>query len=278
VSGKIDDFNDAQFEQLFASFDEVVASDELKQATLQNILEAAEPEAAEAEAEASAESVTDASVDGAPDNVLPFRPRVKRKGNRLARVAVAVACALAVSGGGVAYALPASQVEIFEGASRIVLDVNIFGMVVGASADDDDAQAVLDEVQVMHRSYEDSSADIVQKYEERAEAEEQGEVKVVASDERQQQALDQKMHSQEGDDAAGEGTSPETGEGQHDDGAVGAGGKKDEGSASSGGDAQDDSGKKSQPAEQDPSQQGSGATTPKAGEPNPAGNGVPPAK
>lgn len=144
--------DDNELQGLFAAFDDVTASDSLKSSTLDFIMstaaaapiaEAAEP----AEVASSEESVVTATRGG--------KSRARNKWRTMRVAAVAACLALALTGGA-AYAYPATTVKVTQGETTIELRVNLFGQVVGASANDDDVQSLIDQMGLRNTPYEES--------------------------------------------------------------------------------------------------------------------------
>ncbi len=151
-----DDFSDDELSDLFSTFDEVSASDELKATTLAAIT--------------ASEGATDSKRETSPDaldNTSPS-PEVKiiaggkaaraRKAIqwRVVRVAAIAACLVMALSGGVAYALPAQYYEVAQEGSTIILGVNCFGMTVSVSADDEAGKQIIASSDLRNMPYEES--------------------------------------------------------------------------------------------------------------------------
>ena len=184
---KIDENDDLY--NLFAAFDDVSASDELKTATLAKILAGADGETdnvaetdagkdveedVEENAEENAEAVVEENASGVdvqdpaiPDNAVA-RPDVKvvktgadgkasRKARwRAIRVAALAACLALALTGGIAYATPVSHVDVTQDEAKISLGVNCFGVVVTADSEDEEGRAVLDSTELCNIPREES--------------------------------------------------------------------------------------------------------------------------
>jgi hypothetical protein len=71
-----------------------------------------------------------------------------------------------ILGGGIAYTMPASNVEVALGESKVTLGVNVFGVTVSAQADGNDAKETLKKIEVHNMRLEDSMERLLSAYEE----------------------------------------------------------------------------------------------------------------
>ena len=147
---------------LFDAFDEVCASDELQEATLARIF-AEVPAMADNcfDNQAPEEPACDGSSPSAQIKVIAGgKPKssTKKAKRRTFRVAAVAACLALSLGGGVAYAAPATYYEIEQGDARVTLGVNLFGITVSATADNDMARELVESSNLTNIPYEQSIA------------------------------------------------------------------------------------------------------------------------
>ena len=196
---EFDELDDLEFERLFASLDDVRASDALKASTLDAILAQADEtsgtdaqkatergfvliegaaRAEEARRDATGEDVSAATpvdVSLASDVTTDHAGSVPRKRARAARnrgafmlrVAAALLVAVLIVGGTTAFALPSSHVYVTAGETTFDLGVNMFGITVSAEADSDDGKEILDDADVRNERFEEAFDRILAAYEER---------------------------------------------------------------------------------------------------------------
>ena len=91
--------------------------------------------------------------------------RKRRRGLHL-RVAAAFLAVTLILGGGIAYTMPVSNVEVALGESKVTLGVNVFGVTVSAQADGNDAKETLKKIEVHNMRLEDSMERLLSAYEE----------------------------------------------------------------------------------------------------------------
>ena len=127
------------------AFEGVHAPEALRARTLERI-----------EREREAEKNEGSPAAPAPDEIVPFAPRLVRR-RRALRLAAAACLALALVGAGGAYVAltPTAYVDIDVNPS-IELAVNRLDGVVGATALNEDGERVLSEVDVVWRGYDDA--------------------------------------------------------------------------------------------------------------------------
>ena len=160
---------------LFSSFDEVSASDELKEATLSRILAlAAEDDAAVDADPASAPAASPAKPSAATGMTAIAggkagkAPRSSRRSKwRAIRIAAVAACLAMALSGGIAYATPASYYEIEQDGTTITLGVNCFGITVNASSGSDDGLEIIEATDLRNLPYEDAIAHAIEAMESR---------------------------------------------------------------------------------------------------------------
>ena len=141
--------NDDELRDLFSAFDDVSASDSLQASTLDFIMSsaAAAPETAEAEGTPSQVPAVTVERGG--------KARVRNRWRAMRTAAVAACLALALTGGA-AYAYPASTVVVTQGDTTIEMQVNVFGQVLSASANDRETQDLIDHMGLVNTQYADS--------------------------------------------------------------------------------------------------------------------------
>lgn len=137
--------DDGELRELFGAFDHVRASDELKSATLSAILASAQAAPAEsARTQPDAGHNESASAES-PSASSARAPKQARKAKwRAIRVAALAACLALALTGGVAWAVPASHVQVTQDGTTIDLGVNCFGIAVSAESDDEDGRDVIE--------------------------------------------------------------------------------------------------------------------------------------
>ncbi len=174
---------------LFAAFDEVSASDELKDATLARILGRA-GDAGEGEgddgpnADSNADSGTgcnagpnagSSTAPGTASGAAQAAPVAQAKGEvravaggktgktgkaarrakwRAIRVAAIAACLVLALSGGIAYATPATYYEIEQDGTTITLGVNCFGITVDATSDSETGADIINSAALRNIPYE----------------------------------------------------------------------------------------------------------------------------
>lgn len=163
--------DDERMEALFAAFGDAHASDDVKARTLRAVAhevgcerdphevsivhkegDAHAPRGARVVAGNLFESKGQGDSSALPiasKNRLPYTARI-------VRLVAAAACLAALAVGGVAYALPTSNVTVAAGGSAVELGVNCFGITVSAVSEDAEAQRALDEAWVRNIPYGDS--------------------------------------------------------------------------------------------------------------------------
>ena len=141
--------NDEELKDLFSAFDDVSASDELKSETLANILAAAK---AEDESKPTPDNVVQITSSS---EARPTRPSRKARW-RAMRVAILAACLALALGGGIAYAVPASYYEITQSGTTISLGVNVFGITVSATSNDDAGKELIGSAALCNVPYQTS--------------------------------------------------------------------------------------------------------------------------
>ena len=202
-----DELDDLEFERLFASLDDVKASDELKASTLDAILAQADAlssesfasgvekaeergfvlieggaRAADARSDAAQESASAAAAATAGGKAAASakaRPATKRGAFRL-RVAAALLVAALAAGGTAACALPATHVYATAGETTFDLGVNLFGVTVSAEADSEAGKEILEDANVRYERFEEAFDRILEAYEQRG-GEEEPTVRVESS-------------------------------------------------------------------------------------------------
>lgn len=132
---------------LFSAFDEVSASDELKDATLARILK-------------QDEEVKAIRSGNSPSTSW----RAKWHAIRVAAIAACLALALT---GGVAYATPASFYDVVQDGATVTLGVNCFGITVSATSDDETGEELIGSTNLRGIPYEKSLARAIEAMEER---------------------------------------------------------------------------------------------------------------
>ena len=143
-----------ELKELFSSFDDVTATDKLKERTLSYIFaELGEEEPEQAENETPQLAVVEGA---AKSSVAPKRP-ASRWWLRAAAIVMAATLAL----GGVAYALPLSHVVVSQGETSVDLGVNVFGVTVSVSCEDSEMQALFDEADLRGRGYEEALENVL---------------------------------------------------------------------------------------------------------------------
>ena len=174
---------------LFAAFDEVSASDELKDATLARILgragdtdesDAGEGDAGEggdgpgagmsaAQSASAVPSVTPAPVAGEVRAMAGGKTgkATRRAKWRAIRVAAIAACLALALSGGIAYATPAAYYEIEQDGTTITLGVNCFGITVDATSDSETGADIIDSAGLRNIPYEQSLTHAIEAMEER---------------------------------------------------------------------------------------------------------------
>lgn len=141
--------DDELMNELFSAFDDVSASDALKSSTLDFIMGAA----AAAPVAGAEESVSEPTPEVA---ATPGGKPRKRARWQAMRVAAVAACFVLALTGGVAYGYPASTVLVTQGGTTVELHVNVFGQVLSASASDEETQELINQMGLVHTSFEDS--------------------------------------------------------------------------------------------------------------------------
>jgi len=120
---------------LFASFDEVKASDQLKEATLAKIFDQAE-------------------AVGNPRSVR-IQPKTPFRLRKAWLVAAAACLALALTGGA-AWAIPSAHVQVSGDKSNLDLGINIFGIAVSTASDDAELLARAQNADVQNKPVEEA--------------------------------------------------------------------------------------------------------------------------
>ena len=194
-----DELDDLEFERLFASLDDVKASDELKASTLDaifaqaNELTATGAEKAEERGfvliEGSART-EDTRADAAQEDVSTMmqvhtpkatetaaehtstastkRARAAwKRSSFMLRVAAALLVFALVTGGTVACAVPTTHVYATTGETTFDLGVNLFGFTVSAEADSDAGKEILEDADVRFKRFGDAFDRILEAYEQR---------------------------------------------------------------------------------------------------------------
>ena len=110
--------------------------------------------------------VDDRSVQTRRRASAPEASARKRKRGFHLRVAAAFLAVALILGGGIAYTMPASNVEVALGESKVTLGVNVFGVTVSAKADGSDAKETLKKIEVHNMRLEDSMERLLSAYEE----------------------------------------------------------------------------------------------------------------
>lgn len=130
--------HDDELYDLFSSFDDVSASDDLKATTLDCI-------------EETRASMAFTAVTGGAQ-----KKPAKRSKWRVMKVAAVAACLTLALTGGAAYALPASHVTLSQDGSSVELGVNRFGITVSASSEDEAGREVVESVELRNVPYEEA--------------------------------------------------------------------------------------------------------------------------
>lgn len=180
--------DDDEFAQLFASMDNITASDELKASTLDAIFSQMEAEettryeehlsAQETKGEqkqrpflslvtdATPQGDEDTSVTAAAHATTTKAKHTKRDAKWKVRIAAAlVAIALGV-GSGIAYALPVSHVLVSVDDTTFDLGVNLFGTTVSATANNDAGKSAIASTEVHNVGYRDAMNRLLDKFEQ----------------------------------------------------------------------------------------------------------------
>lgn len=198
-NNRFEELDDLEFERLFASLDDVKASDELKASTLHAIFaQADEPSATGAEkarergfvliegsartegahpdtAQEDVSSTMQAYAPTAADATAEHAGAAPTKGARAAwkksafmlRVAAALLVFVLVAGGTVACAVPATHVYATAGETTFDLGVNLFGFTVSAEADSDAGKEILEDADVRFERFGEAFDRILEAYEQR---------------------------------------------------------------------------------------------------------------
>lgn len=152
---------------LFSSFNEVSASDELKEATISRIFAAGAENDVDSPADlaepSTAESIT--AIPGGQANAATRSS--KRSRWRAIRIAAAAACLAMALTGGIAYATPASYYEVEQDGTTITLGVNCFGITIGATSDSETGYEIIEGADLRNMPYEDSVARAIDSMERR---------------------------------------------------------------------------------------------------------------
>lgn len=190
---------DQELIEFFSAFDEIHASDELKDATLAKVFSMMDTEEEQGDLDApptftvieggrdasmtedSPASSSNKELTTATDSADLYHPTLSVSTSNAAhkhrlrsklrmRIAAAVA-AVAIIGtaGGVAYAVPSNHVQITEGDTTVEMGVNIFGVTVATTANTDEGKAVLDAVDVRDKGFEDAFGAIIDRLTSRGE-------------------------------------------------------------------------------------------------------------
>lgn len=177
------DFKDEEreLEQLFSALDDISASDDLKARTLGAIF----AELDEEKAPAAAPKL--AVIDGGAPKATSSR---KHRPSLPPRVA-AIAVALVLATGGIAYAVPVSYVTMTSGETTIDLGVNVFGRTVNATAGDEEGATLLEELELCGKGYEDAMETVADGLAERKPDGEQLDVHVHGGFGRQRDSMDE---------------------------------------------------------------------------------------
>ena len=173
---------DDEMRDLFSSFDEVSASDKLKEATLARVLALA----AERDVTDEAEAVSNSSTSPAMLATVPASPATtagitaiagakaskatgpaKRSKWRAIRVAAVAACLAMALGGSIAYATPASYYEVEQDGTTITLGVNCFGITVDATSDSNAGTEIIESTNLRNMPYEESLVHAIESMERR---------------------------------------------------------------------------------------------------------------
>ena len=198
-NNRFEELDDLEFERLFASLDDVKASDELKASTLHAIFaqadepsatgaekakgrgfvliegtartEGARPEATQEDVSATAQAhapIAADATDGTAGAAPTKRARAAwKKGAFMLRVAAALLVFALVAGGTVACAVPATHVYATAGETTFDLGVNLFGFTVSAEADSDAGKEILEDVDVRFERFGEAFDRILEAYEQR---------------------------------------------------------------------------------------------------------------
>lgn len=142
-----------ELKELFSSFDDVTATDELKERTLSYIFAELDEEEQEQAEDETPQLVV---LEGAAKSSAAKRP-ARRWWLRAAAIVVAATLALS----GVAYALPLSHVVISQDETSVDLGVNVFGVTVSVSCEDSEMQTLFDEADLRGRSYEEALENVL---------------------------------------------------------------------------------------------------------------------
>ena len=180
-----DELDDLEFERLFASLDDVRASESLKASTLDAIFAQADGSSdmraekakerrfvlveGTARAEGARHDAAQEDVTADPAGNAPTTgTRVTRKRSSFMLRVAAALLVLALAGGGTAAcALPATHVYATAGETTFDLGVNLFGITVSAEADSDEGVEILEDVDVRYESFEEAFDRILEAYEQR---------------------------------------------------------------------------------------------------------------
>ena len=254
-----DKFDDLTFERLFASLDDVRASDDLKASTLDAIFaHADEPSVMDSEKakergfvliegigrtdDARHDAAREDETTDPADIAATTKTRMNgKKSSFILRVAAALIVLALVGGGTAACALPATHVYATAGETTFDLGVNMFGITVSAEADSDTGKEILEDVDVRYESFEEAFDQILEAYEQRG-GEDAPTVSVESSvpfggverlDEEAHNVMD--AHERFSDGEASQSKDDE-GTSDHD----GAEGRRDDGETSDGGVPQDE--------------------------------------
>lgn len=150
-----DELCDDELVNLFAAFDEVGASDELKDATMARIGVSGEA------APAGEAAVGQASADSGKPEVKALAggkhaKRTRKAKWRAIRVAAVAACLTLALSGGVAYAVPVSYYDVQQDGSTLTLGVNAFGFTVSATSEGEVGDRLVSSTELCNMPYEES--------------------------------------------------------------------------------------------------------------------------
>ena len=193
-----DELDDLEFERLFASLDDVRASDELKASTLDAIFAQADeltatgtekaeergfvliegaaqaedvrPDAAQGDASATMQAHEPKGADATANHagvVSTKKARIAwKRSSFMLRVAAALLVFALVTGGTVACAVPATHVYATAGETTFDIGVNLFGFTVSAEADSDAGKEILEDADVRFKRFGDAFDRILEAYEQ----------------------------------------------------------------------------------------------------------------
>lgn len=170
------DIEDEGLRGLFSALDEIRASEELKEKTLDAILSVRHE---------GSEKPQLAVMEGG--RARTGRPRGLRVLGRIAAIVIA----FAVAGGGVAYALPSSYVTVSSGGTTIELGVNVFGVTVGAIADTDEGMELLEGLELRGKGYEDAMELVAEGFDEQGADEAGLDIRIHGGSPSQRKSMDE---------------------------------------------------------------------------------------